>query len=265
MGRQRGGVHISGRVGDVQYYLDRSQGYVRESNPVSKDRILKDPAFVQVRKSMAEFTASSLATTNLQLSLGDNWKPFGERYLRARLGTLTREIVKLGSGLKGKRRFEVGPNLSALEKVDLNEDQKFASSFRAEHTVTVNPDRNTATLDVLAFHTGNRLSVPGNATHFHVFLTVGVLTDYIHVGGKKVYKSTQPGLSGLTATQYSAAMVCDGSMNPGFQVVASLPTLPILPSDACLIVSMGIEFMEIVNSVEEIFTTGSAMQIRGAY
>lgn len=265
MGRQRGAVHFSGKIGDVQFYIDGNQGYAKLSNPVSKDRILKDPAYDQLRKNMAEFTGASLATDALQLCFGDDWKKFRERYLRARLQKLTRSVVKKGSGFKGKRRFECAGNLASFRRVELNSKGKFDVAFRAPMTVTVNSDRNTATLDVGAFSTKSRLTVPHDATNFRVLLAIGVLTDFEYVGGTEVYRSTQPLLRGLSASQYSSIMVCDGSMNAGFQLVASLPNAPVLPPDACLVVCLGIEFMEVVNSLEEIYSSGDGMQIYAAY
>jgi hypothetical protein len=267
MGIQRGGVHISGKIGDVQYYLDRSQGFVRMANPPSKEKILTDEAYAQTRKSMAEFKGSAKATTTLIACFGGNWKSFGERFLRARLQKLMRDVVKRGTGLKGKRRFEVAPNLGLFRKFELSSEDKFGQRFKAPYTVTVNTDRNTAVLDVGAFHTHYQLEVPQSnaASHFRVFVSIGVLTDFIHVGGQEEYASTQEDLAGMNAIAYSASMVCDGTMNSGFQVMASLPSLPVLPSDACLVVCLGVEFLEIVSGVQEFFAQGNAMQIHGAY
>jgi hypothetical protein len=266
MGRQYGGVYVSGKVADFQFYLDRGQGYVKRSNPPTKERIMTDDAYIQVRKSMGEFAGSSKATVTLLSCFGGNWKNFGERFLIARVNQLTRDVIKQGTGLKGKRRFEVAPNLARFRKFELSSDEKFDLRFQPQYTVTVNADRNTAILDVGAFHTRHELSVPaGNATHFRVFATAGVLTDFEHVGGTEVYASTQKALLGVRTVGYSATMVCDGTVNPGFQVMVQLPGLPVLPADAAMVVCLGIEFMEIVSGVEEYFAQGNAMQIYAAY
>jgi hypothetical protein len=265
MGKQFGGVHISGKIGDVQYYLDRTQGYAKKSNPVSKDRILHSPEYDLLRKEISEFKGAAYATNTLQMCLGDDWKRFGERFLRIRLSSITRKVVRSGPGRNGQRRFEVGPNLHLLQFVDLNRNEPFRNMFRVKYTVTVNPDRNTATLDVPAFNSKSKLNVPGTATHFQLFMSVGVLTDFAYGGPDLGYVSTLPDLAGESHRESSAAMVCDGSTNPGFQLVASLPNLPVLPPDACLVVTLGIEFLKYVDNVEEWFWQSNAMMIHGAY
>lgn len=265
MGKQFGGVHISGRVGDLQYYLDGTQGRVRLSNPVSKDRVLNAPEYDLIQKEISEFKGISKATNTLQMCLGEDWKRFGERYSRNRLSSIIRKVVRVGPGRNGQRRFEVAANLDRFKQVNLSREDPFESIFQVKYTMSVNPDRNTATMDVPSFNTKTKLSIPGKATHFRLFLTVGVLTDFAFGGPDTGYISTLPDLAGESQRQYAPVMVCDGSMNPGFQVVASLPSLPVLPLDACLVVTVGIEFLKYVGSFEEWFWQNNSMMIHGAF
>lgn len=263
MGHQKGGVHISGKFGDIQYTTDGMQGFVKVSNPPSREKIMKDPSYAQLRKNMAETKGASLATDALQLCFGEGWNRFGERYLRSRLQTLLRGILVKGTGFKGERKFEVAPNLEDLQLIDLDDAQPLTKHFKRKFTVSVNPDRNTATVDVPGFIWDAYGGMAPYATHGRLFMTIGVLTDFEFVGGEQVYASSQPTFVGLRE-RFETAPIPAGPVVP-FQMVASLPGLPVLPSDTCLVVCIGVQYMQVINNREEIFAGSDAMQVYAAY
>jgi hypothetical protein len=118
-------------------------------------------------------------------------------------------------------------------------------------------------MDVPGFRLDAYAGLPRNASHCRLFMTIGVLTDFVFVGGEQVYASSQPGFVGLRA-RVETAPIPEGGVAP-FQLVANLPGLPILPSDTCLVVCVGVEYMRIVNNREEVFASCDAMQIHAAY
>jgi hypothetical protein len=268
MGRQRGLVHLSGQFGDMQLSVDGKNGFARSYKPDTGKRIKADLSFDQVRKNNSEFGAAALVVSALVEALGGYWQYYAERYFQPRLKGKVRKLVN-GPGLKGQRRFEVGQNLNFFRGIDLDATDRFDRRFMAPYQVTVNADRNMATLDVGAFHTLRQLDVPGGATHFHLLLTVGVLTDFMFV--EDGYEPSHWDLCGHGVYGHSALMACDGRLNPGFQMVMGLPGLrpgdpaPVLPADAALVVGMGISFFRVINGVEEVFASGGAMKVEGAY
>ncbi len=264
MGRQRGLVHISGQFDDVQLSIDGKHGIAKLSVPMTKDRIKNDPDLENTRKVNAEFKAASLATDTLQLcTCGHNYS-FGDRYLRGRLLGKMSGIVRKGPGDFGKRLLEVIPNRGMLKKVPLDPSDPFATRLTTTMVVSVNADRNTATLTVPSFESKGRLKYPMGATHFKMFLCVGVLSDFQYVGGEAVYEAVNPDMNGVNADAYSGYMDVEG-LNAGFQVIAALPGLPVLPSSAGLVVSMGIEFFFDVNSAYNLKAEGNAMMIYEVY
>jgi hypothetical protein len=265
MGRQRGIVHLSGQFDDTQMSIDGKKGIAKLSVPVSKDRIMKDEAYEMLRKNMAEFKGASIASDILTQCFGGNGLSFGDRYMRSRMITQMRSIVTKGPGLHGERMFEVTPNLADFKHFELNLKDGFRYRFRAKYTVTPNVDRNSVTLDVPPFLTKGLIRKESYMKHFRLTLAIGVLTDLVFVGGKDVYESTHPDLAGEYDVQYSNIMECNGTPNLGFQIVATLPGSPILPADACLVVTVGIEFFKMVNNVPSVFAACNAMMVHGAY
>jgi hypothetical protein len=264
MGRQRGIVHLSGQFDDTQLSIDGKNGIAKLSVPISKERISKSPEFEGTRKVNAEFRAASLATDTLQRCMSELGFDFGDRYLRSRLQTQLITMVRNGSGDAGERQLEVFANRQVLKEVPLDLKQRFLGRFRGRYVITVNADRNTATMTVPSFMVRRGVFVPGGATHFRVFLGVGVLSDYQYVGGKLLYEPVNPDINGLSELINSSYMVAKGD-NAGFQLIAPLPALPILPSSAALVVTVGIEFFYEVNGNQNLKAMGNAMQIQGLY
>jgi hypothetical protein len=266
MGRQRGVVHLSGQFGDVQLSIYHGKGIAKMSIPVSKQRIATDPNYEQTRKINSEFKAVSLAVDGLAECFGGNGYDFGDRYMRARLMALGKKIIKKGPGLHGQRTFEVAPNLNMFREWELNMDDKFRNRFKEKCVVTVYLDRNTATLVVPPFLTNrSKLNAPQGATHFRVCLAVGVLCDVEYGGSDVGYEPVDATISGLNDVSFTPVLDGAGVLNPGFQLITEVPGLPVLPSTAGLVVSVGIEFFMVINSVPELLAQGNAMRIHAIY
>jgi hypothetical protein len=265
MGRQLGLVILSGQFGNTQLSIDGTKGFAKLSVPVSKETIMTAPSYDLTRKNMSEFTGAGYAAKTILQCSKQAGNTFGERFLFSRLVKLTRMVVVKGPGDNGKRSFEASQNLTDFEGINLDRKESFLTRFVAPYTLDANPDRNTLTLDVAAFPPRKMIMKPKGATHFRVFLTAGVLSDYIYVGGDEKYAATQPNFNGRAAYSDSGFIEIDLPQAPAFQLVTSLPGAPILPTDATLLAMVGIEFFKIVNNNGELFATGNAMMIAKAF
>lgn len=224
---------------------------------------MKDPSYEQFRKNMVETKGVSKAADALSLCFGDDWNQFGERYLRGQMVKKLRGIMDQGSGFKGERNFEAAAHLADFKRFQLNRAAPFKSRFNAPFTVDVNADRNTATLDVPNFVMRASTGLAPYATHFRLFMTIGVLTDFVFVGGEELYAPAHDDLVGLRSRDDSAALT-KGSV-AGFQLIATLPGLPVLPPDAYLVVCVGVQYLQVIGGREEVFAGRDSMQIYAAY
>jgi hypothetical protein len=261
MGSQKGIVRLSGQFDDLQLSIDGKKGIAKLSVPVSKERIRTADEFVNTRKVNMEFQAAAMAVDAVQDCLRGKNATFGDRYLRSRLQTVMIAAVRRGAGNFGERALEVLPNVLLLNQFPLNQADRFKNWFRAPYDVQINADRNTATLVVPAFDIDfGTLKVPQGATHFRVFVCVGVLSDLQYSGSDARYEAVNVQMHGRNGEGRTGWMPSSGQ-NAGFQVVAPVGGLPILPTTAGLVVSLGVEFCFMVNTIPQLKAEGNAMDI----
>jgi hypothetical protein len=258
-------VHLSGRFGDIQMSVDGDQGFARQVNSPTKKKVRTSKGYKLPRKNNAEFAGAGLVADLVLGCIGGHWNYYAERYFRPRLHGLLRKLIQLGPGDMGQREFRTAQHLDAFRNLELDSKDKFDRRFRAPFTVTVNADRNTATLDVSPFHTQHHLDAPQGATHFRVFLGVGGLSDLVWVPRHKGYFPSQPDLDTSFADVHGPLITLDGALHPGFQLSIGLSGLPVLGSDACLLVSVGIDFVRVINGMEDELASGGAVKVVGAW
>jgi hypothetical protein len=240
--------------------IDGEKGIAYLADKITKEQIQTDPRFALTRNVNVEFKCASKAADTVQQCLGNLNSRFGDRYLRSRLLTTMIQMVRKGPGDHGKRSLEVMANASLLKAFELNEGEGLKTWWKVPYRVTVNTDRNTAIMDVGSFLADNDLIPPKSSTHFRLTVCVGVLSDFLHVGGNLAYEAVNPGLNGEYGISYSAFEPVTGTVN-AFQVMAALPSLAVLPTTAGLVVSIGIEFFLECNGVHLLQAVGNAMRI----
>jgi hypothetical protein len=262
MGRQKGLVHLTGQFGDVQLYISADGvPLARFVRPVSGKKVKRDANYALTRKNNDEFTGSVFVARSLRQCLGDRIKQFADRKLSPRLMALSYSVLAKGPGMAGERSFEVAPHVGAFRRLDADRNEPLTGRFQAPFTTTVNPDRNTATLDVPAFTTNNYLRCPQGATHFRLLLVAGVLSDHVYTGGNPVYVAVNPEMNGVSVVAESAVMPAVNAVNAALQLVAAVPGLPVLPSSASLVVSVGVEFLRVINAFEQEMASGNALRV----
>lgn len=260
-----GAIEIRGKIGGLQFCRnsDGSPG-VRRAAVVNKQRMKTGQNFARVRDNIAEFTGAGRTASALRMALGDRVEDFCDSQLQSRLTAITRRVIGNGSGIGGQRKFEVGVNLIELEQVVVNKQERFRNRFKARYQVTVNPDRNTATLDIPSFDPMRRLRIPQGGKKFQLVLSIGVVSDFSYTGNVDVYAPDHPTLSGLTALVESTELPVNTVTQP-LQLIVALPGFPVLPVGTVLVVSLGVEFFREVNSQTQVLATGNAMQVVGVY
>ena len=262
MGGQKGLVHLSGQYGDVQLYVSADgEALARFSQPVKGKKIKRGANYALTRKNNDEFTGSAFAAHSLRLCMGERVRQFADRRLTPRLMSATHAVLMQGPGMAGQRTLEVGPHAGTFRRIEASKVESLTGRLMAPFTVTANPDRNTATLDVPSFNTDNFLRCPQGATHFRLLLVAGVLSDFVYTGDNAVYAPVNPDINARTMVVESSVLPAVGAVNAPLQLVAAVPGLPVLPSSACLVVSVGIEFLRVVNNFEEVMASGNALRV----
>jgi hypothetical protein len=257
---------MSGKAGDIVFTISRDgKAGFRMAAMFSKEKFKRAANYLLCRKNNDEFTGSARAAHSLRMCLGETVRRYADSELTSRMVAMCRDVISLGPGFGGKRTFEVAPHTHLLRRVELDERESLSGRFMAPFTVTVNTDRNTATLDVPSFNTDSYLTRPQGATHFKLLLVAGVLSDHEWVGGNEVYAPVDADVNGVSKVEVSAIAPAFNAVNAALQMVVAIPGAPVLAATSCLVVSVGIEFYRVINTYEELMAQGNAMRVVGVY
>ncbi|MDQ3191770.1 MAG: hypothetical protein M3Q58_09260 [Bacteroidota bacterium] len=262
---QKGPIRIKGQIGDLTFFTKDGKGFVRESTSLDKSRIEKDPAFKRTRENMSEFGGSAMVGKALRTGLAELIKFMGGRYITSRITGLLRQLIELGSGVRGKRSFEIVLNQEILEGFEFTPDAAFGAVFSAPYDLTANVDRNEVTITVPVFNTGNYVSPPSGATHFRIVNATTVLSDFSYINSVKHYKPVNPGINSKSSISYSAYTLLEGNTPAVLTIVSTIPGAPVLPATAGLIACVGIEFYQEINGDFYLLAAKNAMRIERVF
>ncbi len=261
MGRQQGLVHLSGQFGDLRLSIAANGKPIAAFAPVRKGRVKRGRNYGLTRKNNAEFTGSAYCAQSLRRCMGERIRDFSDRDLSGRLLAMMHSVISLGQGRAGERSFDVLSHASMFQHIEANAGTPFGSRFQAPYSLTVNPARNAVTLDVAAFATDHFLYCPQGATHFRLLLVAGILSDFVYVGGRRPYAPVNALLNGQSVVASSLAIPAVNATTSVLQLVAALPGAPVMPSTAGLVVSVGIEFLRVINNYEEVMASGNGLKV----
>jgi hypothetical protein len=260
MAKNIGLIKISGKVGDLQFFQKDGKTYVGLTSSVSKDRILKDPAFKRTRENMAEFGAAA----TISKAIREKIIPLSgliEKNLHARLMAPLRALIDLGSGVRGKRMAEFSLYGEDLVGFELNKNTKMSEVMLITGDVVTNADRNQLVYTLPEFMPVDYLQVPAGATHFRVYLAGLSLSDFGPVPPKNKYRATNAAQNGIFAVEASTLLSVDDLVTGGLSLTVNLPGAPVLDTDVKLVAFVGIEFVQEINGLFYQFASNNAIRI----
>jgi len=260
MAKNIGLIKISGKVGDLQFFKKDGKSYVGLSSNISKERILKDPAFKRTRENMAEFGGAAAVSKNLREYLIPLRNLF-EKNLHTRITSMVRLMINAGSGVRGKRAVEFSLNQDELNGFELNKRSKVSEVLYADLQMTANAARNQAVLTIQEFLPSDYLLIPEGATHYKIHLAALSAANFGPQGVKSKYKALNAAQHGLFATISTAELTVDSAEVGGITLTADLPGAPTLDPDVSLFTFVGIEFLQEINGDFYQFATNNAVRI----
>lgn len=260
MAKNIGLIKISGKVGDLQFFQKDGKTYVGLTSSVSKDRILKDPAYKRTRENMAEFGGAAVVSKAIREHLIP-LKKLMEKGLHERLVSKIRALINLGSGVRGKRRVEFSLNPDELTGFDLNNSASVSDVLHIAVDITTNADRNQLVLTVPEFLPRDYMLIPEGATHVRFFLAGLALSDFAPFGPKNTYRATNLAQHGIFASMAGALLPVDDVVTGGLTMTVNLPGAPVLDTDVSLAAIIGVEFLQEVNGLTYTFASNNAVRI----
>lgn len=262
MAKQRSYIELEGTLGALTFYRADGEALVKRKSSIAKERIMNDPNFKRTRENMQEFGGAVMASKSLRHGVASVIKLMRDRNITGRLTGVMRDIVSLGTGLRGERKLEIMPNKFLIEGFEYNKTLSFESVFYAPFaTPSIDVNRSKVTWTVPDFNTSDYVRAPEGATHFKLVLAITALSDFAYDAATNSYIAVNPDESELNATTYSAEVPIGGLVGSDTVLEADLGLVAPLPATAGNVVSLGIVFYQEVNSLYYELASDNAMTI----
>jgi len=261
MSRQKGLIRLEGNLDGISFYKSGGNYLARMANGPSKGKIENDPAFVRVKENNQEFGGAASVGKAFRNAFAEMVRNMGDRYFSARLTQLFRKICSRGAGARGERTISLSDHLDMLDNVEFNKTKPFNSVCNAPYTVSANANRNEVTVDIPDLTPSVYISAPSAATHFKVIASIGSISNYEFDAVNKTYAPLIPEMNALSASASGAVLPLQGVGPYVANLVVSFPGSPLMPADVVVVVTLGIEFYQQVNSVDYLLGQSNAMKI----
>lgn len=260
MSKQKGIIKLEGNLGGISFYQSAGQSLARVATGPSKERIAKDPAFKRTRENNKEFGGSAKVGKALRLAMGGLMQTMGGARVTAQLTALFKAINLKSTGLRGRRPIKLSTNRPMLKNFEFNSSVSFNSVFSAPFTVAINTPRNEATISIADFLPDNVIHAPSGATHFRLVAAIGIVSDYNYDPTVNGYQAAQPTQDTAGNTIASAQFPLDAPVS-AFTLVPTLASLGTINAACSSVVTLGIEFYQLVDTQYYLFAQDNAMKV----
>lgn len=262
MAKQKGFIKLKGSLGGLTFYKSDGVDLVKTISGVSKERILKDPKFKRTRENMNEFGASAKIGKVLRMGFSSVSKFMKDSTLSGRLTGVMKRINSKGSGLRGKRAFEIVANKDYLTGFEFHKNTPFGSVFNAAFAQpTLDANRSVVTWVVPDFNTQNYINAPEGATHFKLVLNCSILSDYTYQIGSNSYEPINPNQNEMHVLDESAEIPLTGMVGSDTTLTTDFGLGAALPATAGVIVGIGILFYQEINGDFYVLVSDNTLRI----
>lgn len=262
MAKNLGYIELEGTLGGLTFYRLYGEHLVKRKSSISKERILTDSNFKRTRENMQEFGGSSQASKSLRHGLASVVKQMSDRHISARLTGIMRQILSLGTGIRGERSIEIMPHKLFLEGFEFNKSLTFESVFFAPFAQpAIDVNRSKVTWTIPDFNTDDYIHAPEGATHFKLILGICALSDFVFNTAIADYEPENPDENELYDIVYSSEIALGGAVGSVTTLEANLGLVSPLPATAGTVVSLGIVFYQEVNGLFYELASDNAMTI----
>lgn len=257
MAEIKGPFQFEGSMGGMNFYYNKvlKRWIARKNGGASKKAIKTSPAFARTRENNNEFTACNEVCQLFRQSLMElDHLNYGYY-----MGDVVKhvKIIQLmdPEGDRGYRNIEFSQHKSILTDINFNEQHPFNRVVMRHPEVITDDERQTVVVNLLQFYPRKELIWRKGYSFYRFTVTIAQLSDCVWDVKNKTYKLVHPDLEVRSVTVYSEWM------RPGTDAVdismhASFAGNAIPPSDATVLVGVGIEFATMVSNNTISWTKG---------
>lgn len=226
MAKQMSVLTLSGNIGRINFFKNRSGFQAREKGGVPKSRIMTDPKFARTRENIAEFTINAAASRILKDAIRPAIQRFKDARMHLRLTSRMMQVLKSDPvNVRGERQVAEG-DWGLLKGLEMNGMTPLSSTLKMAYTLNDGPAE--WGIDVPAFIPKDDVLIPEGATHMRIILA-GASVDF--ATGEKSFEIAQ------------SAEVPVATPSAGLSLAVQKASLP----QSHKIVLVGVEFLQVVN------------------
>ena len=166
MGKLKSFIKLEGTLDGLTFYKSQDGYLVRTKGGISKNRILKDPAFKRTRENFKQFGLNAKAGALLRDSVGPILAKAKDSKLSSRMLKLMSDIKNFDStSVRGQRSVHLG--LATAEGKQLLKGLDFNGRAHLQLVLNANfsVDTTTGVIEIPDFTTQEQLAATEGATH----------------------------------------------------------------------------------------------------
>jgi len=215
MARQVGLIKIEGTLGDLTFYTQEGEYFVKTKSSLTADQIANDPNFARTRENNREFAEAASLSKLIKQALSPNL--IKDLYYFARLNAISyRSVRKDSVNGRGDRELQEG-----------NEYDYYGFDFGGDvdvfqGSIDINYDRVSGNIVVspAPFVPANEVISPPGATHFDFTFASGEIDTVNKVVVSKDSRSSNKFDVSSISSQFIFPMLLSVSMSSPHYVVA---------------------------------------------
>ncbi len=238
---------ITGSLKNLSFYTRKGsdQVFVRTKGGATKDKIMRSPAFEEVRKTNKEFGGCSKMSKEIR-STFTSLAHVADFNLSSVLCSVAKNIQKMDTvNVVGERSLCLSRYPQYLAGFDFNRANRFDSVLRVPLQWNIARETQTALVDIPTFACSMGLYLPRKYSMFRIAISLGVATDMQLNPQRNGYEHTHPKLT-MPYKPATTAWYSTQATIPEQQLMLDISETP---SDFCdadtLILSIAIEFGEL--------------------
>ncbi len=167
MGKLDGIIKLKGTFDDLTFYKSADGHMVRTKGGVSKNRIMRDPAFQRTRENGTEFGHCATAGKMLRMSIGTMLFHAKDRRLSSRLLTVMTQVKNLdGVSRRGERNITEGLSTPAGRQLLIGFDFNARAGLGSVLYSPLTLDNATGAVTIASLKPSEQIMAPDGATHF---------------------------------------------------------------------------------------------------
>lgn len=227
MAKLESGIFFTGSIENLSAYKRKDSDAIilRKKGGASKNRIKKDPKFVNFRSAGTEFGGRATASKWIMQSLFP-LKALADYNIAGSIIALLQPVQKMDTvSAYGERAVQLSVEPGLLAGFNLNRKNPFDTIIRNPIAYTLQKIPLKATVDIPALLPGINFIVPWNYPLFRIQVSLGIVPDLFYTSSRGNYQPTED-FSRIAVTRAETEWLPVATGSPSIQLQLDPAVVP---------------------------------------